>query len=171
MLSVVHAGSGMQNAGVAVPAEHREMYEAFARGAAVLRAALQDLTMGELTRRVEGSGWSVRDLLVHLADAELVRSVRIRLILADERPALFDFDEGTWQRRLQYLWRSPEAALAQFEQVRFGTAEILGHCGREAWARAGVHPVDGEITVAELVRRGVVHIEDHTRQIAEIRGR
>jgi hypothetical protein len=154
---------------VAVPADFRDSYEAFAQGPAKLRAAISELTMGELTRRADGSGWSVRDVLVHLSDAELVRSVRIRLILAEERPALFDFDEGTWQRRLQYLWRSPEAALAQFEQARFSTAEILAHCGREAWTRAGVHPTDGDLTVAELVRRGVVHVDDHTAQIAGIR--
>ncbi len=126
--------------------------------------------MGELTRRSEGSGWSTRDVLVHLADMELVRSVRIRMMLAGDAPTLMSIDEEAWQRKLHYLWRSPEAALAQFEQARFGTAEILNQCGREAWARTGIHPEDGELTVAELVRRGVAHVEDHVAQIAAIRG-
>jgi hypothetical protein len=154
---------------MAVPAEYRELFEAFAGGPAKLRAAVQDLTTAELARREGNDGWSVRDILVHLADAELSRGVRIRLILAEERPALFDFDEKAWQRRLQYLWRSPEMAISQFEQARFGTAEILGHVGKEAWLRAGVHPTDGDLTVKLLVERGVNHVADHGAQIARIR--
>jgi hypothetical protein len=154
---------------VAVPVEYRELHQSFSRGPAILREALTDLSMGELTRRAGGEGWSTRDVLVHLADMELVRGFRIRLILADDNPLLVNVDEGAWQRRLHYLWRSPEAAIAQFEQLRFGTAEILNQCGRDAWQRAGVHVEDGEVSVADLVRRGVAHVEDHVRQIAEIR--
>jgi hypothetical protein len=126
--------------------------------------------MSELTRRGQDGGWSVRDVLVHLADMEIVRAFRIRLILVEDEPALANVDEGAWQRKLQYLWRSPEAALSQFEQARFGTAEILNHIGRDAWNRYGLHPQDGRVSVAELVQRGVAHVEDHTRQVAELRG-
>jgi hypothetical protein len=154
---------------VAVPVEYRDLYQSFARGPAILREAITGLTVGELTRRTPRDGWSIRDVLVHLADMELVRGFRIRLILADDNPLLVNVDEGAWQRRLHYLWRSPEAAIAQFEQSRFATAEILNQCSREAWQRSGVHVEDGEVSVADLVRRGVAHVDDHAGQIAEIR--
>jgi len=154
---------------VAIAADYRDLHQAFAHGPAVLREAIHSLTMSELTRRGPGAGWSVRDVLVHLADMEIVRAYRIRLILAAEEPDLADIDEEGWQRKLQYLWRSPEAALSGFEQARFGTAEILNHVGRDAWKRTGTHPVDGPVSVADLVQRGVRHVEDHVGQIAEIR--
>jgi hypothetical protein len=156
---------------MAIPAEHRDLYLAFSRGSTHIAEAIRGLTQGELTRRASNSGWSVRDNLVHLADMELMRAFRIRQVIGEERPALALIDESAWQRRLQYLWRSPEAALAQFEQARFGTCEILAHCGKEGWARIGVHPEEGDLTVTELVRRGVRHVEEHTATISAIRGR
>lgn len=156
---------------MAVPVEYRDLHQAFSRGPAILREAIADLTMGELTRRDQSGGWSTRDVLVHLADMELVRAVRIRMILAQEEPLLTAVDEGSWQRKLHYLWRSPEAALTQFEMARFSTAEILNQCSREAWTRTGRHEEEGAITVAELARRGVAHVNDHVQQIAEIRAK
>jgi len=152
------------------PNEYRQQHDAFARGPAVLRAAIEGLTVGDLTRRSDGVGWSTRDVMVHLADMELARSVRIRMMLAEENPVLFSANEELWQRRLHYLWRSPEAALTLFEMARFSTAEILGQCGREAWMRPGQHPEDGEITVLELVERGIRHVSDHVEQILVNRG-
>lgn len=136
----------------------------------MLRAAINELTVADLTRRTGGTGWTTRDIMVHLADMELARSVRIRMMLAEDNPVLFAANEDLWQRRLYYLWRSPEAALTLFEMVRFSTAEILGQCGREAWLRTGQHPEDGEITVLELVERGIRHVAEHAEQIRVNRG-
>ncbi len=135
----------------------------------MLRAAIDELTLADLTRRSGGTGWTTRDIMVHLADMELVRSVRIRMMLAEDNPVLFGTDEDLWQRRLYYLWRSPEAALTLFEMARFSTAEILGQCGRETWLRRGQHPEDGEITVLELVERGIRHVAEHVDQIGSNR--
>lgn len=148
-----------------VAAQYRGQHEAYIRGPAVLRAAIGGLTHADLTRRSGGSGWSTRDIMVHLSDMELVRSVRIRMMLTEDNPLLFRADEGLWQRRLYYLWRSPEAALTLFEMACFSTAEILGQCGPEAWQRTGIHPDDGEITVARLVERGIRHVAEHAEQI------
>lgn len=156
---------------MAVPAEYRTQHEAFARGPGLLRAAIQDLTVSDLTARSGGAGWTTRDIMVHLADMELVRAVRIRMMLAEEEPVLAAVDEDAWQRRLQYLWRSPEAALTLFEMTRFGTAEILSHCGAEAWERAGIHAEDGRVSVLDLVERGVRHVDEHVAQIGANRGK
>jgi hypothetical protein len=148
--------------------EIEALVENFAAGPALVREAVRGLDAGALSRR--HGGWSVRDILHHLVDAELVRAVRIRQVLAEERPAILPWDEGLWQRRLQYLWRSPEAALASFEQVVYGTAEILSRVERAGWERAGVHPEKGEYSVRALVEAGVTHHAEHCAQIAATRG-
>jgi uncharacterized damage-inducible protein DinB len=114
-------------------------------------------------------GWSVRDVLVHLADAELVRAGRMRFILAaEEALELPSFDEGRWKRRLQYLWRSPEAALALYDALVYSNAELLRQFDARAFERAA--SIDGApVSVAELVRRGVAHGEEHAGQIAGLR--
>lgn len=142
----------------------------FARGPSLLRAAIAGLDAGSLNRTRPGSDWSARDVVLHLADTELVRAVRFRVLLTEDEPSLVAFDEGIWKRRLHYLWRDPEAALALFEQLRFSSAELLARCSRGDWQRAAVHPEWGPVTVADLLQRGVAHVDDHCAQIAFLRG-
>ena len=148
--------------------ELTDLLTAYTAGPAAVREAVRGLDGGSINRR-KGDSWSPRDILIHLGDAELIRAVRIRFILAEDRPPITPFDEGAWQRRLQYLWRSPEAALSSFEQVVYGTAEILARVDRSGWERVGLHPEDGELSVRELVNRGIRHHAEHSAQIAEIR--
>ena len=152
-----------------VSKEFRPIFDAFTRGPSLLNEAVRGLDAGLIARRAPGEDWAIRDIVVHLSDAELIRATRIRLILAADQPLLPVFDEKAWQRRLSYLWRSVEGALAFFDHTRSSTAEILAQCDRSSWARTGIHPDEGPLDVRELVQRGIDHVEGHTAQIAAIR--
>lgn len=151
-----------------LPGDLEDLLRRYARGPSLVRAAVHGAGPGVMSRPGR-EGWSVRDVLVHLADAELVRAARLRFILAAEAPLeLPSFDEGVWKRRLQYLWRSPEAALALYDALVYGNAELLQQFDAAAFARAGM--IDGhEVDVGELVRRGVVHAEEHAAQVTALR--
>lgn len=154
-----------------LPPGLREQLDGFLAGPAKVRAAVDGVDAGLLNRRPPGDDWSIRDVLMHLADAELVGAVRFRLVLAQENPVLPTYDQDQWKRRLQYLWRDPEAALALFHATRYSTAEILDNCGAEAWHRTGIHPHDGPITVAGLVAIYIDHVNQHVAQIQSARSR
>lgn len=151
-----------------LPDDVAPVFARFVRGPAVVREAVRGVGPSSISRPGR-EGWSIRDVLVHLADAELVRAVRFRLILAEDEPELFVFDEGNWKRKLQYLWRSPEAAIALFESLRFASAELLRECDAKAWDRTGIHPADGPLSVRELLQRGANHAEEHAAQVRELR--
>lgn len=141
----------------------------FVSGAAVVREAIHGADAAALSRP-NTEGWSVRDILVHLSDAEMIRSMRIRFILAEEEPSLPYWDEGIWKRKLHYLWRSPEAAIAMFDQLRFTTMEILRQLDSKSWEKAGIEHNGQRVTVGELIIRGAAHSEDHAAQIRAMRG-
>ena len=137
--------------------------------AAVVREAIYAADAGALSRP-NNEGWSIRDILVHLSDAEMVRATRIRMILATEDAPLFTFDEAMWKRKLHYLWRSPEAAIALFDELRFTTMEILRQLDMKSWERAGVLPDGESLSVGELIMRGARHSDEHAEQIRRMRG-
>lgn len=111
----------------------------------------------------------MRDVLVHLADAELMRGARLRLILGSEgAPDLPTWEADAWKRRLQYLWRSPEAALALYDALVFSNAELLRQVDGRAFERCGM--LEGrEVTVRELLERGARHAVEHAAQIRSLR--
>jgi hypothetical protein len=153
-----------------IPPELKPVFERFTEGPSLVTRATEGIDPATLSRAgVEG--WSVRDVLVHLSDSELVRAVRMRMILAEDEPTLFVYDEGVWKKRLHYLWRSPEAAISLFQQTRFGTAELLRQCDRQSWARTAIHPELGRLALADMLRIGVEHVDTHVAQIAALRQR
>ncbi len=150
--------------------ELQPVFERFTQGPAFVAEAIAGVDPGELNRPGD-EGWSIRDVLVHLADTELVRAVRFRTMLVEDEPVLVVFDEGMWKKRLHYLWRSPEAAISLFQQTRYTNAELLRQCDRQAWERTARHAELGVVTVADILRRGVEHVDAHVGQIGELRGR
>lgn len=158
------------NAGVSrFPAHLQEAFARFTAQPTLLNEAVSGLGAGGLNRRLPGEDWSIRDVIVHLADSELVAAVRFRMVLSEDAPALPGYDGEAWKRRLHYLWRSPETALSLFQQVRFSSGEILQQCEAAAWARTGLHPTAGQVTLAAMLEEAAWHVEDHLGQIAKIR--
>jgi hypothetical protein len=151
-----------------IPVEFQSIYDLYTRGPSLVNEAIAGLDAGAINTRI-GDSWSSRDILIHLADAETFRAARIRLVLTEDQPLIVGWNEELAQRRLQYLWRSPELALATFEQLVYSTAEILMHIDRAAWQRSGVHEERGPMTVADFVEAGVEHVAEHAARIRELR--
>ena len=134
-----------------------------------MRQAINGLNAAELNRRPAGGDWSIRDVVLHVSDAELVGAVRFRMVVAEENPTLPAFDQDTWKRRLHYLWRDPEFALGLFQQTRYASAELLQQCDAAAWARTGFHAERGEMTLAGLLELYAAHAEEHAEQVRGMR--
>jgi hypothetical protein len=139
----------------------------YLQGPEVIRAALQGWE-GSSTVPSAG-GWSAHDILIHLADAEVVRAVRFRLLLGEERPALFAFDENLWQERLGYDHRSAELALATYEVMVRSSHELLRAVPPESLHRAAPHPTDPPLTCLGLLQRGINHAAEHAAQVTAAR--
>lgn len=152
-----------------IPADLEQAFKRFTAGPSQLRQALAGLDARALNQRPPGSDWSIRDVVVHLADTEMVRGYRLRSIIADDEPVIAAFDEEAWKRRLQYLWRDIEASVVLFQQTRFSNAELLSYGGKDAWTRIGRHTTDGAVSVRDLFERGVEHVDEHVNQIAQTR--
>ena len=151
-----------------VPPELRELFERFGAGPRLVYAAIEGIGPSEINRPGPG-GWSVRDVIVHLSDTELVRAVRIRQMIAEDDPVFFSYDENHWKKRLHYLWRSPEAALSLFQQTRYSTGELLRQCDRQSWERTATHPERGVLRLADMLRIAVEHVDAHVEQIGDLR--
>lgn len=146
----------------------QDLLARFAAGPAVIEEELAHAA--DVMQRPGPDGWSIRDVLVHLADAEILRALRIRLILADDGVALPVFDQDEWRDRLAYGTRDPGLAFAAYGSMVGASAELVSAYGEGAWERAGAHPDEGPLTVRELVTRGANHAQEHAVQIAALQG-
>ena len=145
------------------------LLERFRRGPELLAMVLTGV-FGEEEDFVAAPGrWSIRQIIAHLADSEMVCAQRMRQIVAEEQPTLMAFDQEAWTRNLDYARRKPKQSLESFRRVRAENYELLKELPEAAYARTGNHSQRGPITLRFQVELLAEHAESHVRQMQAIR--
>ena len=136
------------------------------KGTARDLVALLATARGEdLHRAPDDDEWSPATVVSHLADAELVYSVRIRMILTGDRPYIAAYDEGAWVQRFAELDGDVKETLSRWRGLRDANVRLLTSLDDTEWKLSGLHAELGEQTVAQVAERMVKHDADHLAQI------
>jgi hypothetical protein len=122
----------------------------------------------ELDARPAPGKWTAREIVHHLADSEMTSAVRLRLLVASDRPAIAGYDQDEFARRLYYD-RPIEASLEAFKAARRTTSEILDRMTEAEWQREGTHSEVGRYTVDRWLEIYARHAHDHAQQILNAR--
>jgi hypothetical protein len=148
-------------------AERQALIARYKAGPAAVRAALAGTTEAELDARRDG--WSAREVVHHLADAETRGALRLRMLLAEDQPMIPAYDSDEYASALRYD-RPIASALAVLEAIHHDTGELLDCLTEADWARAGTHTTAGHYTVTDWLRMYAAHTHDHADQIRRARG-
>lgn len=143
-------------------AQYRDGYSAVAE-------ALLKITTDELDARPAPGKWSVREIVHHLGDSEMTAAVRLRLLLAQDRPVIQGYDQDEFARRLHYD-RAHETSLELFRYARESTAELLERLSAADWKREGTHTEIGPYGVEKWLEIYAAHAHKHATQIRAARG-
>ena len=128
--------------------------------------ALLGTAKPDALRRAPAEGeWAPATVVAHLADAELVYSVRIRMALTADRPYLAAFDEEAWVRRFAELEVDAKESLARWRTLRDANLRVLGSLDDAEWKLTGLHAERGEQSVAQIADLLVSHDRAHLAQI------
>ena len=145
------------------------LLERFRRGPEVLAMVLTGV-FGEEEDFIAAPGkWSIRQIVAHLADSELVGAHRMRQVIAEDNPTLIAYDQDAWTRNLDYLRRKPKQSLETFRRIRAENHELLKALPESAFERTGNHSENGSMTLRRLLEVYALHAESHARQMAQIR--
>jgi hypothetical protein len=131
--------------------------------------AIEGLTASQLRKPEAPGKWSIAQVLQHLADSDLVWGWRVRLILAQDRPALTGYDQDLWAERLHYADADAAQALEELRVLRRGNLGLIERATPQDLKRVGVHSERGEESVEYLIGLYAGHDLLHLRQIARIR--
>jgi hypothetical protein len=142
----------------------QQLIDQYRDGYRAVSEALVGATDEELDARPAPGKWSAREIVHHLADSEMTSAVRLRLLVASERPAILGYDQDEFARRLYYD-RPIEASLDAFKTARRATAEILERMTEAEWAREGTHTEVGRYTVDTWLEIYAGHAHNHADQI------
>src|SRR5260221_9133944 len=126
------------------------LLERFRRGPELLAVVLTGV-FGEEEDFIPAPGkWSVRQIVAHVADAELVGAHRFRQVIAEDNPTLIGYDQDAWTHNLDYARRKPKQSLETFRRIRSENYELLKDLPPSAFGRAGNHTENGRMTLLQL---------------------
>ncbi|HXG32487.1 MAG TPA: DinB family protein [Bryobacteraceae bacterium] len=145
------------------------LLERFRRGPDVVAVAITGAAGAELDFVPAPGKWSIRQVLCHLADSELVGAVRFRMVIAEDNPTLGAYNQELWAARLDYSRRKISQALETFRRTRAENYELLRALPEGAFERPAVHAELGPLRLRDLLRIYAEHAENHARQLQSIR--
>jgi uncharacterized damage-inducible protein DinB len=147
----------------------RDPMDVLPRTADAVRSATANLTDAQRSRPEAPGKWSLRQVVQHLADSDLVWGYRLRLVLAQDRPPLTGYDQDLWSQRLRYDRAPMDEALDRFAVLRRSNLWLLSELPSDDLQRVGVHAERGEESVSHMIRMYAGHDLLHLRQLARIR--
>jgi hypothetical protein len=143
--------------------------ERFRRGPELLAMVLTGVFGEEEDFTIAPGKWSIRQVVAHLADAELVGAHRFRQVIAEDSPTIIAFNQDAWTANLDYSRRKPKQSLETFRRLRAENHELLKGLPESAFDRTGNHTQNGPVTLRQMLEGYAGHAESHARQMQEIR--
>lgn len=125
-----------------------------------LRQTLEDLPRAidhaERAGGAQAEGWSLLEVLTHLADAETVYGIRARLLVSESDPVLQPYDQEAWAARYAAL-ETIGTALERWRVMREANLRLFDSLAEDDWSKTGLHLERGR----ESLEHQLVRMSDH----------
>ncbi len=136
-----------------------------------LRSAVKDLSDEQLSTTYRDGGWTLKQVVHHIADSHMHAFIRAKQIITEDHPTLKPYEQDDWAKTSDALAFPIESSLAIIEGVQARLAEIFERATPEQMKRSAHHPEDGELTLEEILTRYEKHGRGHLDQITGLRTR
>ncbi len=155
-----------------VDAEQREQHLATLAGLPqALRAAVAGLNDAQLDTPYRDGGWTVRQVVHHVADSHMNMSTRVRLALTEEWPVIKPYDEAAWARLEDARLLPVEWSLTILDGLHERLVVLLRGLAEDQWQRGYAHPENGRTTLEQAAALYDWHSRHHVAHITALRQR
>lgn len=135
-----------------------------------LRGALHGLSDAQLDTPYRPGGWTVRQVVHHLADAQTNALYRVKFALTESNPTIKAYNENAWAE-LPDAKLPIATSLAMIDGAHTHLVAILRTLTPEQFARPLHHPERGALTVDFIVALYSWHGRHHLAHITGLRHR
>lgn len=129
---------------------------------------IQGVSTSELRRHPAPEKWSVREIIAHLADGEIVGAFRMRFILGSPGSPVIAYDQDKWVTSGHYEKRDPQTSAELFRVLRRANLALLDSLTPEQWKQYGIHSERGQESIEHIVHMFAGHDINHLQQIERI---
>lgn len=137
---------------------------------AQLRAAVSGLTGGQLATPYRPDGWTVAQVVHHVADSHMNGFTRIKLGLTEDNPTIKPYNEAEFAR-LADVNLPPEVSLQLLDALHARWSALLAAMTESDFQRPIVHPENGRASLDRFVHQYGWHSRHHLGHVTGLRQR
>ncbi|NNF27295.1 MAG: bacillithiol transferase BstA [Gemmatimonadetes bacterium] len=132
-----------------------------------IRAAVGGMTDAQLDTPYREGGWTVRQLVHHVADSHLNAYCRLKLTLTEDVPRIRTYDQARWAE-LADVELPVSVSLDLLDAVHRRWLVLWRAMTDPQWSRRLDHPEIGEMGVDQLLALYAWHGRHHAAHITEL---
>lgn len=132
-----------------------------------LRAAVEGLSEAQLDTPYRPGGWTVRQVVHHLADSHMNSYIRFKLALTESEPAIKGYDQDLWAT-LPDTKGPVDVSLNLLDALHRRWVLLLRALSPEDFAKTLVHSEDGKVSLDRNLALYAWHGRHHTGHIRSV---
>lgn len=136
-----------------------------------LVAAVAGLKDAQLDTPYREGGWTVRQVVHHIADSHMNSYVRFKLALTEDWPTIKPYDEAAWAKLPDSTARPIEASLSLITALHDRWVVLLESMSEADFQKGFNHPERGRQNLAVALAIYAWHSLHHTAHITQLRAR
>jgi uncharacterized damage-inducible protein DinB len=136
-----------------------------------LGAAVDGLSDSQLDTPYREGGWTVRQVVHHLADSHTMAYIRCKLALTEDWPTVKTYDEAAWANLADSRGLPIDVSLAMIAALHGRWVGLLESLTDEDFQKGYIHPESGRQNLGSVLATYAWHSRHHTAHIANLRAR
>ncbi|MEW5974202.1 MAG: YfiT family bacillithiol transferase [Acidobacteriota bacterium] len=151
--------------------QRRILIDQIAETPGLLKAAVKGLTESQLAAPYRPEGWTVRQVVHHVADSHMNSYVRFKLALTEEQPTIKTYFEDRWAELPEARTAPVEISLALLDSLHARWVMMLQAMTEADFNRSLHHPELGIVTLEKNLALYAWHGRHHVAHITSLRER
>jgi hypothetical protein len=138
----------------------------------LLEQAITNLDEHQLNTPYRDGGWTVKQVVHHVADSHMNAYIRFKLALTEDNPTIKPYDEQAWAALSDSQNLPVNISLTLLHALHTRWAEVMKNMKEEEWMRTLYHPEHKRnILLWDMLGTYSWHGRHHTAHITSLRER
>ena len=142
-----------------------------AEAPARFRLACAGLSDAQLDTPYRPDGWTVRQVVHHVADSHINAYLRTKFALSDDNPTIRPYPEAIWAEMADGRTAPVSMSLNLLDALHGRWVMLLKSLAPDLFARTLMHPERGPMAIDDVLAMYEWHSRHHTAHITHLRGR
>jgi hypothetical protein len=153
------------------PQRRAELIAEIAASPSRFRDAVHGLDNAQLDTPYRPDGWTVRQVIHHVADSHMNSFMRFRWALTEENPPIKGYDEAKWAELHDSRTLPVAVSLTLLEALHARWTDLLQSMSQTDFERTFVHSELGPVRLDKILALYAWHSQHHAAHIMGLRQR